>query len=367
MDIHEEIKQIEEEIRKTPYNKATQFHIGKQKAKLAKLRQELQKRSVKKAGLGYGIRKSGDATVLLIGFPSVGKSTLINRITRADSKIGEYDFTTLNVIPGVMEYRGARIQVLDVPGLVEGASEGKGRGREILSVVRNADLVLIMIDASNSGKAIQQLDIIERELHNAGFRLNQKPPDVVVQKRNTGGISVGSAVRLTRMSVEGVKSILHEFRVNNAEVTIREDISQDQLIDAVMGNRVYIPSLVIANKADLLDDRGVLAGLKNCIMISALKNTNIDALREAIWDGLGLIRIYMKKAGRKPDMREPLIMKRGSSVNDVCLKIHRDFESGFVFARVWGSSRFPGQKVGVSYALKDMDVVELHIDKLASK
>jgi len=251
MDIQAEIKRIEEEIRKTPYNKATQFHIGKLKAKLAKLRSDLQKKVAKKAGLGYGIRKAGDATILLVGFPSVGKSTLLNRITRADSKVGDYDFTTIDVIPGVLEYRGAKIQILDIPGVVEGVSAGKGRGKEILSVVRNADLVLIMIDASDT-KAMKQLDVIEDELHKAGFRLNQKPPDVIVQKKNSGGISIGSAVKLTKVSKKDVKSILQEFKISNAEVTIREDISQDQLIDSVMKNRVYVPSIVVANKIDRL-------------------------------------------------------------------------------------------------------------------
>lgn len=363
MDIQEEIKEIEEEIKRTKYNKATQFHIGKLKAKLAKLRQDLQKRAAKKAGLGYGIRKAGDATVLLVGFPSVGKSTLLNRITRADSKIGDYDFTTLNVIPGVLEYRGAKIQVLDIPGVVEGASEGKGRGKEILSVVRNADLVLIMVDASDVNKAMKELDTIEDELYKAGFRLNQKPPEVIVKKRNSGGIDAGSAVKLTRVSIGAVKSILQEFKINNAEVTIREDISQDQLIDSIMKNRVYIPSIVVANKLDLAKESKAFRRIKKCVSVSSLKGTNIERLKEMIWDDLKLIRVYMKRAGKKPDMKEPIILKRNSTIRGVCLKVHKDFEKRFRFARVWGSSKFPGQKIGLGYVLKDKDIVELHMGK----
>lgn len=363
MDIQEEIKAIEEEIRKTPYNKATQFHIGKLKAKLAKLRQDLQRKTAKKVGLGYGIRKAGDATVLLVGFPSVGKSTLLNRITKADSKIGEYDFTTLNVIPGVLEYRGARIQVLDIPGVVEGVSAGKGRGKEILSVVRNADLALIMVDASDTNKAMKQLSVIEDELYKAGFRLNKRPPDVIIKKRNSGGINAGSAVKLTKISIKAVKSILQEFKINNAEVTIREDVTQDQFIDSVMKNRVYIPSIIVVNKVDLAKESRAFREIKKCIPVSSLRGTNIERLKEMIWDELKLIRVYMKKAGKKPDMEEPIILKRNSTIRGVCLNIHRDFEKNFKFARVWGSSKFPGQKIGLGYVLKDKDVVELHISK----
>lgn len=363
MDIQEEIKGIEEELKKTKYNKATQFHIGKQKAKLAKLRQELQKKSVGKAGLGYGMKKGGDATVLLVGFPSVGKSTLLNRITRAESKIGHYDFTTLNVIPGVLEYRGAKIQILDIPGVVEGASEGKGRGKEVLSVIRNADLVLIIIDSSNVEKGMKQLDIIQEELYKAGFRLNQKPPEIIIKKKNMGGIRAGSAVRLTNITMESIKSILQEFRISNAEVTIRENITQDHLIDAIMKNRTYVPSIVVVNKADIAEYKEAFSRIKNCIMVSAMKGFNIEGLKEMIWDRLSLIRIYMKQIGKKPDLEEPIIMKNGSGIRDVCLKIHKDFDKNFRFARIWGSSKFPGQKIGPGYTLKDKDIVEIHIDK----
>ena len=128
LSVEDKITDIEEEIRKTPYNKATQHHIGKLKAKLAKLREKQQSGSGSRGGPGgYGFRKSGDATVVLVGFPSVGKSTLLNVLTNANSEIGAYEFTTVNVIPGAMEYRGAKIQVLDVPGLIRGASVGRGR------------------------------------------------------------------------------------------------------------------------------------------------------------------------------------------------------------------------------------------------
>ncbi len=353
----DEITAIEEEIRKTPYHKATQGHIGRLKAKLARLRFDQEKKAKGgPKGLGYAIKKSGDATVLLVGFPSVGKSTLLNRLTNAESKVAEYDFTTIDVIPGMLDYKGAKIQILDIPGLVEGAASGKGRGKEILSVVRNADLVLIMADVKKPGRA----EIIRKEFCNAGFRLNQKRPDVKIEKTNTGGLNIGSTVKLKRIGQDEIKSILHEFKILNADILIRENITADQLIDCIMKNRVYVPALVILNKIDL---DGKPAPGENTVAISAKNGTGIEELKGIIWRKLNLIRIYMKRAGKEPDLREPFIFRKGSTIRSVCNYIHGELAKDFSFARIWGpTARFPGQKVGLNRVLRDRDIVELHKD-----
>ena len=80
--------------------------------------------------------KTGDARIALVGFPSVGKSTFLSKITKTKSEIAAYSFTTLTAIPGVLEYGGAEIQILDLPGIIEGASEGKGRGRQVISAAK---------------------------------------------------------------------------------------------------------------------------------------------------------------------------------------------------------------------------------------
>jgi hypothetical protein len=358
MTIEDQIKAIEEELSRTQYNKHTQFHIGQLKAKLARLRAEQEERSKKRAGAGYSVKKTGDATVLLVGFPSVGKSTLINRITKVDSKVGAYDFTTLNVIPGVMEYNGARIQVLDMPGIIEGASAGKGLGKQILAAVRNADLVVIMIDAHR----LEQADVIRKELYNSGFRLNQKPPDVKVVRKSKGGIELASTVRLTRITKEEVRSVLGQFGTHNADVLIRENITPEQLIDSMMKNRVYVPAVFVVNKIDLASPEELKRLPKDFMLISAERSQGLEELRKAIWERLGLTRIYLKKIGKDPDMKEPMIIKGIPSVMDVCEKIHREFARNFRFARVWGrTAKFPGQKVGAEHRLSDCDIVELHV------
>lgn len=357
MGREDEIREIEEEIRRTKYNKATQYHVGQLKAKLARLREESATKKAGKGGFSYAVRKSGDATVILVGFPSVGKSTLLNSITSARSKTADYEFTTLDVIPGVMIYNSAQIQVLDIPGLVSDATSGKGRGKEILSVVRNADLILMVIDD------VGQVKVIEKELYDSGFRLNQEPPNVIVKKTYRGGIKVGSAVRLRHVDTKMVQVIINERGIHNAEVTIREDVTLDRLIDSVSKNRVYAKARVVHNKVDLLseEERGKIP--KDFIQISSLKKEGIEVLKKEIWDSLGLMRIYMKRMGKPPDMEEPLIIRNGSKVSDVAEKIHREFADRLEYARIWGpSARFEGQKVGGERKLQDRDVVELHME-----
>ncbi|KAJ3313316.1 Developmentally-regulated GTP-binding protein 2, partial [Gonapodya sp. JEL0774] len=125
-------------------------------------------------GEGFDVMKSGDARVALVGFPSVGKSTLLSKITETESVQAAYEFTTLTCIPGVIVHQGARIQLLDLPGIIEGAAQGKGRGRQVISVAKTSDLILIMLDAT---KGPEIKDILERELESVGIRLNKGRPN----------------------------------------------------------------------------------------------------------------------------------------------------------------------------------------------
>ena len=203
--IEEQIQDIEDELAKTKYNKNTQHHIGKLKAKMARLKDDQEKRRAASSGGGksYAVRKSGNATLALVGFPSVGKSTLLNKITDATSVVGRYDFTTLDVVPGIMDYKGAKIQILDLPGIIKGASKGKGRGREVIAAARSADLLILMVDVFR-----YEIDIIVRELHKAGLRLNQRPVNIRIYKGFRGGFNVNHTVEMHKMHEEMVKNIL---------------------------------------------------------------------------------------------------------------------------------------------------------------
>ncbi|MGQ0797711.1 MAG: OBG GTPase family GTP-binding protein [Methanobacteriota archaeon] len=364
--LEEQIKSIEDEIQRTPYNKATQHHIGKLKAKIARLKEEVEARRLRSGGGGrqYAVRKSGNATVGLVGFPSVGKSTLLNAITEATSEVGEYDFTTLDVIPGALEHRGAKIQILDMPGLIRGASKGRGRGREVLSVARSCDLILLMIDVFETN-----IEVLAEELRLGGIRLNERPADVVFSKATRGGLTVNATVALTKIDVGMVKDICREWGHLNGTVVVRDDVSEDELIDALAGNRVYIPTRVVLNKIDLVG-ADYLSALQaklpgwRILPISAIRGVGLDRLKDEIYDALRFMRVFLKPQGKEADLAEPLIVKDASSVAMVIDAIHRDWRRRFRYANVWGTSAmFPGQRVGLDHTLRDSDVLTVVLRK----
>ena len=361
---NEKIKSLEEELSKTKYNKRTQHHIGLVKAKIALLKEkEIRKVAGKGKTEGYSVRKTGDGTAIMVGFPSVGKSTLLNAITNANSPTAAYAFTTLTCIPGLLEYKHAKIQVLDVPGIIGGAAAGTGRGKEVLAVAQTADLVLFIVDVFHP----EHLETIKREVYDTNIRVNQKKPDVKIVKKERGGIDIGATVRLTKLDKKTIEDIMREFKLNNASIVIRDDIDADQLIDAIEGGKKYIPAIAVLNKIDMVSREDLEKAKKKVkadICISADKKTNTEELKELIFNRMNFMRVYCKEAGKKADTDVPLIMQRGSTLKDFCDKLHRDFVSKFRFARIWGkSAKFPGQDIRrLDHEILDEDVVEIHLD-----
>ena len=368
MGVPEKIKAIQDEMARTQINKATEHHLGLLRAKIAKLKREQESASAKKGGTddGFDVRRTGDATVVFIGLPSVGKSTLLNALTGAKSTVGAFQFTTLTVVPGMMEYRGARIQVLDLPGIIKGASTGRGMGKRMLAVARNADLVLLILDVFQP----YHEDVLTNELGNVGIRLNQKPPNITIEKTNSGGIAIAQLVKLVKTTEDFLEDVLHIYGITSARVVIREDITTEQIIDHISGNRTYSNALTVVNKIDLVDSKFLVSMRKKiktkCIEVSADSGTNVDVLKERIYNSLKFIRIYMRPKGGKTDYKDPLIMRKGNTIGDVCDKLHRTMRRKFRYALVWGNSvKFGGQRVGIVHHLQDEDVLTIIKEKWA--
>ncbi|GFH54910.1 hypothetical protein CTEN210_11386 [Chaetoceros tenuissimus] len=378
MGVLEKIKEIEDEMARTQKNKATNYHLGTLKAKLAKLRSELlieqSGGSGGGGGEGFDVARLGDARVALIGFPSVGKSTLLSTLTETKSEAAAYEFTTLTCVPGTLHYKGSRIQVLDLPGIIEGAARGKGRGKEVIAVARSADAILIVLDAGKEGLN-RHREILEEELETVGLRLNKRAPDVTFKKKATGGIKFSSTVPLTKLGPEPEKvamNILREYRISNADILAREDISVDQLVDVVVGNRLYKPCLYFYNKIDTITMEEVdqLARMPHSCVGSVRGGFNIspdhredDLLKTYMWKYLGLTRIYTKRKGQQPDLVDPVVLsklRKGTTVKSLCMNVSSQMLRDFNFALVWGkSAKHSPQRCGLSHQLRDEDVVQI--------
>lgn len=364
--IRNKIKELEEEYARTQKNKATETHCGLLKAKMSKLRRELTdvgslgKKGGGSAERGFEVSKSGDTRVGLIGFPSVGKSTLLTKLTGTFSLAAGYEFTTLTAIPGTMHFRGAKIQVLDLPGIIEGAKDGKGRGRQVLAAALTCNVILIVLDAL---KPMTHKLIIERELHGFGIRLNQTMPDIMYKRKDRGPINFQAMVPQSILTHDLVCSIMKEFKIMSADIFCRCDATIDQLIDVIEGNRHYIPCIYALNKIDQLtiEELDIIDQLPHHVPISAAHDWNLEELLDTIWDYTKMIRIYTKPKGTVTDFSAPVVLHANRpSVEDLCNKLHKQLMVQFKYAWIWGSSvRHQPQKCGKEHIMHDEDVVQI--------
>uniref|UniRef100_A0A2K5SGD1 OBG-type G domain-containing protein n=1 Tax=Cebus imitator TaxID=2715852 RepID=A0A2K5SGD1_CEBIM len=319
------IMEIEAEMAQTQKNKATSH--------LAKLRQEL----ITPKGEGFDVAKTGDARIGFVGFPSVGKSTLLSNLAGVYSEVAAYEFTTLTTVPGVIRYKGAKIQLLDLPG----------RGHQVIAVARTCNLILIVLDVL---KPLGHKKIIENELEGFGIRLNSKPPNIGFKKKYKGSINLTATCPQSELDAETVKSILAEYKIHNADVTLRSDVTADDLIDVVEGNRVYIPCIYVLNKIDQIsiEELDIIYKVPHCVPISDHHCWNFDDLLEKIWDYLKLVRIYTKPKGQLPDYTSPVVLPYSrTTVEDFCMKIHKNLIKEFKYALLW------------DHTLEDEDVIQI--------
>ncbi|PLN84409.1 putative GTP binding protein [Aspergillus taichungensis] len=359
----EKIKQVEDEMARTQKNKNTSYHLGQLKAKLAKLKRELLTPSGGGGGggVGFDVARTGVASVGFIGFPSVGKSTLMSKLTGQHSEAAAYEFTTLTTVPGQVMYNGAKIQILDLPGIIQGAKDGKGRGRQVIAVAKTCHLIFIVLDVN---KPLVDKRVIERELEGFGIRINKQPPNITFKKKDKGGIAITSTVPLTHISHDEVKAVMSEYKISSADIAIRCDATVDDIIDVLEAkSRAYIPVVYALNKIDsiTIEELDLLYRIPNACPISSEHGWNIDELLEQMWEKLNLRRIYTKPKGRAPDYTAPVVLKAGAStVEDFCVSIHKSIKEQFKQAIVYGRSvKHQPQRVGLTHELADEDIVTI--------
>lgn len=353
------LSELEEEFAKTQSNKATHKHLGILKSKIARIKKEVVEASKKQKGEGYFVKKSGDGTAALVGFPSAGKSSLINKLTDIKSKTAHYAFTTTTIIPAIMIYRDAHIQIFDLPGIIEEAHKGAGGGASVLSAIKAADLLVFVISADD---ARNNLEFILHELESFRIYVNKEMPKVQIKRMEKGG-GIKIEVNRSGMDDNTVKEIFKAVGEYNAYIQIWDRLNEDELVAIISKRSRYINGIVALNKIDLNRDYKKLADeiLKRykleVIPISATNATNIEGIKEAIYRNLGLIRIWLKPRLRS-EKATPMTIRKGYTVGEVARLVHTEIMNELKCAYVKGKSvKFANQRVGAGHVVEDGDTV----------
>ena len=257
--------------------------------------------------------------VALVGYTNVGKSTLTNLLAKSEVFAENKLFATLDTTVRKVIIENLPFLLTDTVGFIRKLPHDLVDSfKSTLDEVREADILFHIVDVSHP-EFEEQMEVVNQTLADLGCA--DKPTVIVFNKMDAYSWTEKDADDLTPAG--------------------KENVSLDDLMNTWM-SRVG-------------DD---------CIFISARQKTNIEELKDLIFDNLDLVRVYLKPQGRKADMEDPLVIKKGSTVIDACGKLHREFVKNFRHAKVWGTSvKFPGQKVGPDHVLEDEDVLRIILKK----
>jgi len=364
--LEEKIEALKLMLSTVPKHKGTERLRYELKKNLAKKTRELKEQRARKtssARSSFHVPREGIGQVALVGPPNSGKSAILSKMTSAKVRVTDYPFATMMPVPGMLDFEDIQIQLVEVPAVVEDVSDGRWVGPRVLSLVRNADALAIVVDLSTD--PVAQLEMMKRELNSGGIRLNKTRPRVDVKRTGEGGINIVG--ELDREEIEIARQILIGRGFHNATVVFQEHVSPEDLLDVLDESVVYKRAIVIANKGDLPKTQEAYESMVNrfggefeIFPISAKLGIGLEDLPRALFKCLEVIRIYTKAPGRRRESR-PLVLPVDSTVRAAAEALHKSFLEGFRFARVWGSSvNFDGEMVGLSHVLRDGDTVEFH-------
>ncbi|MCE4601563.1 MAG: TGS domain-containing protein, partial [Desulfurococcales archaeon] len=309
---------------------------------------------------------AGAGQAVLLGPPNSGKSSLLARLTNAKPEIAPYPFTTQLPIPGMLSYEDIQIQLVDTPPLLLDQPDSPVNNR-VLGVARNANILILVVglDDPNPLETARRLLSL---LGDRGILVTRARGLVRIMKsRQVTGVKVQGTGRMVGFTEEDLKRLLSSYRIYNAVVEIEGEVTLDDVEAAVFQQRIYKPSLMILNKADLPHSKEAVAGIRKLLpsdvpllVASAKTGRGLEGLGEMLFKMLGVIRVYTKQPNKEPDP-QPLIIERGATVIEAARRIHKDLARNFKYAKIWGkSAKYPGQKVGPDHVLEDKDLVEIH-------
>jgi len=319
--------------------------------RLIKLKEKQAKERARKGGSKtMTVKKEGASQVVLVGKPNSGKSTLLKAITNANPVIAPYEFTTTEPEVGVMDYRGAKIQVVEVPALIEGSYEGKARGREKLAIIRNGDCIIISL-LGGFIEIKKQIDVMLNEFDKSGIKTNLSKPLIEIKKTGAKGLDIIGKQYL-KADEAAVISLLMGYNLHSVTLVLQENADLKKIEQALDNSLSYKRVIGLwLNGEENFEYKNV--------PVFAVDPKESTKLKDLIYEKLNLILVYTKKPREKDEDKLPIVLPKGATIDTLCDLLHKDFKEKFNYAKVWGSARFPGQTVSKDFVLKDKDVIEI--------
>ncbi|MFH1544888.1 MAG: GTPase [archaeon] len=346
---------------KAPKHKGGENLRAELSKKLAQLKSKMERQRKSPAKKGSApslhVKKEGIGQAILVGMPNSGKSFLLNKLTNVNVEVRDYPFTTTKPEVGMMNYNEAGVQVVEAPAIIEGSAKGKANGTQILSVVRNSDAIVFVLE---DGVAEEQLRILLNELNKVNVKVSESKPLIDVKVSEFPGINI-SGEKFLKVKREELIDFLKGLGYFKANVILNEATTLEKVAEVLDARIVYKKSLIILTKWKEKKKNRKFRNLNNKVMdFVYLEEDNLDELKEKIFLLLDRILIFTKKPGEEVDFSEPMVLDKGSTVEGVARKLHKDFARNLKFVKVWGSSKFPGQRVSKKYELKNNDVIEIY-------
>lgn len=303
----EKILALEEMMRVIPKHKGTDHMRAELRKKYSALKESAEKK--KKVSHGpdpFHIPRSGAGQVVLLGLPNSGKSSIVSAVTHAKVHVADFPFATSIPMPGMAQFEDIKIEIVDMPPITaEYAPTG------IVNTLRNCDLIGVVIDLSSD---IDQqtkvcLDFLESR------RLLLDPDNPIIDES-------GKLLARKCFVVATKKDAASAEQLDN----LKQKLTKPMEITAIFVN----------------------------------DKTSLYKMMADIFRLLDIVRIYAKKPGQHPDMKDPFVLPKGSNVMDLAQSIHKELAEKLKTARCWGGGVHDGQNVHKTHILNDKDIIELH-------
>lgn len=297
----ERLSLLEEMLRIVPKHKGTEKVVSDLRKRIAVLK----KGSSGKGGKGSGkkgysehIPKQGAGQIVMLGPPNSGKSLMLSNFTKAKPEVSPTPYTTTIPVVGMLPYENIQFQLIDTPSIMQDFISPA-----VLTLVRNADLCLGVVSLANDN-LLDELDTV---------------------------------------------------------LTVFDDQRGSSEDNGKMGYIVVANQLDAPGASDRLEILTEFYGQDMHICpISAETGAGKEALLQALYDTLNIVRIYPKAPGKPLERDDPIVLPHGATVLDAALGLHKDFAE-FKSARIWGPRWHDGQHVSRNEIINDGDVVEFHL------